>query len=432
MTDINTARFDVLTRQNLIPELPRLFQEKTPLLELIGEGKPDTISQAGIEFLMNVLPAGPSSYTPESGTWPSAKPLLDVKGRVRHARLQRTMSFSGDTWIQLNKLGDKELVESLSGRTGRDMSTAKKQQNQYMYGTGNGEVARVGTAGTLPATVTSPVYMAKTTAEGSTFGAFKIIEGGIYNFYTSAGVLRAGGGATNCTATLVTLGTANTVTFDQLPNTAGTPDIVAGDIIVAVGDYLYAPYGLDYFFKTTGITQNLSTDTFRNIRPTIIQAGGGYISAPMLSRLKHDMDYRVDDDAMNNMLTLSAGSQHYGYELNGHPLRRAAMGDRVYDGSYSSVEFEGGKWYKDPDAPRDTVYRWTKGDIERAEMYAYNVFELQGNTVHLRWGGSGGVGQHVFAVNMYFLWIGQNFCRRPNRLSALRGLSIDGLPMGFN
>lgn len=432
MADVNTARVDVLVRQNLIPELPRLFQEKTPLLELIGEGKADLITQAGIEFLMNVLPAGPSTYTPEAGLWPTPLPLTDIKGRVRYTRLQRTIGFTGDEWIHFNKLSDKEIVENLSGRTARDMSSAKKQQNQHSYGIGNGEVARVGTGGSLPSTVTSPVYMAKTTAEGSTFGAFKIIEGASYQFYTSAGVQRTDGGVTVSKAVTVTLGTANTVVFDTLPNTSGTPTLTATDIIVAVGDYNYAPYGLDYFFKTTGITQNLSTDTFRNIRPTIIQAAGNYISAPLLSRLKHDMDYRVDDDAMANLITLSAGSQHYGYELNGHPLRRAAMNDRTYDGSFTSVEFEGGKWFKDPDAPRDTVYRWTKGDIERAELYAYSVFELQGNTVHLRWGGSGGVGQHVFAVNMYFLWIGQNFCRRPNRLSALRGLSLDGLPMGFN
>jgi hypothetical protein len=53
----------------------------------------------------------------------------------------------------------------------------------------------------------------------------------------------------------------------------------------------------------------------------------------------------------------------------------------------------------------------------------------------LRWGGDGttsGNGQHVFALNMYLLWIGQFYCRVPNKLSVLRGLSLDGLPMGFN
>lgn len=436
MTDIDTRRIDVLMRQNLVSELPRLFQEKTPLLEMIMEGKAETMTTKGIEFVMNVLPAGPSRYGGEAAAFPNPLPRTDVKGRSRYFTLQRTIGLTGHDLIHMTKLSDAECIEDLSTRIGTDMSTAKKGMNQMGYGDGTGEVAKVGTNGPAPGTVTSAVYMSTTVADGNTFGAFKFVEGTAYNFYTAPGVLRADGGVTDCVAQTVTLGTANTVTFDNLPNTAGTPTVAATDIVVAAGDWRFAPNGLDYHFVSSGVRQNLSLDTFRNIRATIIQAGGAYITAPVMSKLKHEMYYRVDDDAMKNLITLSAPSQHYLYEMNGHPIRRAAMSDRKYDGGYEEVEYDGGKWGMDPDCPRADVYRWTKGDIERGELFAYNYWEIGGNNMFPRWGGTGsygaGTGQHMFAVNMYFLAILQFFCRKPNRLSVIRGLSMNGAPVGNN
>lgn len=434
--DINTARTDNLMRQHLLGNITKAFQERLTLFNLIFEGSAETITSAGIEFVMNVLSAGPGRFGPEQVAFPNPVPLTDVKALMKYCTYYRTVAFSGHEYDQMKNLSDSEILEKLIQRIDRDMKSAKKQMNQYGYGDTSGEVGRVITGSGLPAAVTSPVYLSQTTANGNTYGNYKFIPGAYYQFYTAAGVQRTDGSVTRSKCvTSVKSNTASYVTFDNLPNTAGTPTLANGDIIVAAGDKGYALAGLDYFFATSGQKQNLSLDQYDALRATSINTGGASINAILLSKLSHIQDYRVEEEVSNNAIILAAPSQVYGYMLNGHPLRRATMADRSYDGSFTQAEYDGNIWTKCPDCPRDTVYRWMPGDIERAEWRPYDYFSLNGQTEHLAWGGAGdttGDGAHVFRILMYFIWVGQFFCRNPNNLSVLRGLSMTGLPNGFD
>lgn len=431
--DINTARTDVLYRRKLLDKVTKAFQEMLVLFDMISKGTPELIGQNGIEFVMNVDPAGPGVFTGEAAAFPDPNPLKDVKGLVKYATYQRTVSFTGHELKNMEKMSDGEVLEKYAGRVDRDIRTGKKEMNQMAYGDSTAEVGRVIAGSGLPATVTSPVYLAQTVSDGNTFGSYKFVVGSYYQFFTSAGVQRTDGSVTSskCTA-VVKSPTLSYVTFDNLPNSSGTPTLVAGDRIVPKGSYGKAPYGLDYFFTISGVRQNLSLDLYPNLRATILQASNANVSAIMLSKLKHALSYRVEGEVNANAKILSSPAQSLAYESNGHPLRRAAMSDRTYDGSYSRIEFEGNVWTIDPDCPRDAVYRWVEGDIERAELMPYGNWELNGILQHPAWAGTSSDGTHAFRVLMYFMWIGQFFCRQPNNLSALRGLFMSNFPIGLD
>lgn len=432
--DINTGRTDVLYRQRLLDKITKTFQEMLVLFDLIGQGTPEVIGQLGLEFVMNVEPAGPGVFTNEQAAFPDPNPLKDVRGSVKYATYQRTISWSGQEWVNMQKLSDGQVLEKYGARVNRDILTGKKEMNQMLYGTHTGEVGRVIAGSGLPATVTSPVYLAQSVSDGNTFGSFKFQSiGSYYQFFTSAGVQRTDGGVTSSKLTgIIHSPTASYLTFDNLPNSTGTPTLAAGDIIVPAGTYGKAPYGLDYHFSTSGVRQNLSLDLYRNLRATILQASNANLSAVLLSKLKHALSFRVEGEVSDNAIILTSPTQSFAYELNGHPLRRAAMSDRIYDGSFSKVEYEGKVWTICPDCPRDAVYRWVKGDIERAELHPYGNWEVNGQLQFPAWAGTSQAGTHAFRVLMYFIWMGQTFCRQPNNLSALRGLFMTDLPIGLD
>lgn len=429
--DIQTNRLDVLVKRDFAGIINRLFQESTVLTDELESVPAEGIDTKGIEFLMNVEAAGPNAYTPEGGVFPDPKPLDDVRGRVRHARLQRTITYSGDSWIHFTKLSDSQIIEKMSGRVERDTKTSRKDHEQMLFGDGTGEVARV--IAPIPGGATNAtVTFAQSVANGNTFGSYKIRKGARYQFYTAAGVARAGAGVTSSKVVSVNkkLGTA---VFDSLPNTAGTPDIIAGDRLIPVGSYTFVPYGLDYFFATTGVRQNLSLDVYDTLRATIIDAGGQFIGPAILTRLKYAMSYRVDWDQLNNLSLLWSPAQEYGYNLQGQTLKRAANSDSTYKGGYKDTQFEDQMAKIAVDAPRDTVYRMPKGTIKRAELYPYGPLDIEGlPSVHLAWAGNStdGSGTHAFRLLMYMFWAGNNYCPTPNVLAAIRGLSLDGLPLG--
>jgi hypothetical protein len=426
--EIQTNRLDVLIRTQIRSDgkINKLFQERTTLLDLINQETPEMIDERGYEFTMNVEPAGPNTYTPEGADFPDSSPLLDVKGRVRYARLQRTLQMTLDTYLHFTKLSDQEIMEKLAGRIDRDMATAKKDHNQMNYGDGSGEVARVIApipAGAANATVT----FSKTVAGGNTFGAFKIRKNAFYEFRDSTGTQIVGGANVIKSKCLSVDKKAGTAVFDAIPNTGGVVAIAATHRLIPYGTYTYAPYGLDYFFATAGFRQNLSLDNYDALRANIIQAGNQYLSAPILTKLKNAMAYRVEKDQIENLNILYSYAQDHAMNMQGQSIRRATMSDRTYDGSYKDVEFEGQKPTVCPDAPRDKVYRWAKGTISRAELYPFDILEIEGKTVHLAWNNGAA---HKGILLMYFFWAGQNFCTNPNTLAGLAGLNLSGLPVG--
>lgn len=426
--EIFTNRLDVIVKKNFKSDgkINKLFQERTTLLDLINEEPPETITTLGAEFTMNVEPAGPNTYTLEGADFPSATPLLDVKGRIRYARLQRTLSMSLDTYLHWTTLSDQEIMEKLAGRIDRDMATAKKDHNQINYGDSSGEVARV--IAPLPAGANNQIVtFSQTVAGGNTFGSFKIRKNALYEWRDSAGAQ-----VTGVAAVLVSKCTAvdkknHTATFDVIPNTGGVGVLAATNRLVPSGTYINCPYGLDYFFAVTGYRQNLNLDTYDAIRANILQAANQYLSNPILTKLKNAMSYRVEIEELNDLIMLYSPAQDHALNMQGQSIRRATMSDRTYDGSYKDVEHEGVKPMVCPDVPRDAVFRWKKGDLKRVENFAYDILEIEGKTVHMK-PTSGG--SYAAILQMFFFWMGQNYCPKPNVLAGIRGLSLSGLPVG--
>lgn len=426
--EILTNRLDVLVKKNFKSDgkINKLFQERTTLLDLINEEPPETITTLGCEFTMNVEPAGPNSYVLEGADFPTPNPLLDVKGRMRYANLERSLTMSLQSYLHFSKLSDQEILEKLAGRIDRDMATAKKDHNQINYGDGSGEVARV--IAPLPTGATSQVVtFAQTVAGGNTFGSFKIRKGARYEWRDSTGAQVVG--VANVTVSVCTAVDVknHTATFDTIPNTSGTGVLAATNRLVVSGSYINCPAGLDYFFAVTGFRQNLNLDTYQNIRANILQAANQYLSNPILTKLKNAMSYRVELEELNDLIMLYSPAQDHALNMQGQSIRRATMQDRTYDGSYKDVEHEGVKPMVCPDVPRDAVFRWKKGDLKRVEMYAYDILEIEGKTVHLQPTSSGG---YAAKLQMFFFWMGQNYCPKPNVLAAIRGLSLSGLPVG--
>lgn len=426
--DIQTNRLDVLLKQNIAPDITKVFQQDVVLYDLIPTGTPDVIHNKGAEFVMYTDPETPPGWRGEGAAWPQGEPLTDLKGRVRYVRLMSTLSMTLDTYLHLTKLSDQEIIDDLSGRIQRHIDTDKIGVSYMFYGKGDGEVARVKTT---PGGFTNfAVEFAESVADGNTFGVFKVFKNATYNWYSTAGVQRTTGTSSSKVTARNPGAIPPTATFDSIPT-----DVVATDRLFYNGDFNFAPYGLDYFFQTSGSVQNLSLDSNVSLRATKVAAAGADINAAIISRMLYEGRYRIEGDVnMSGRIMLSAPSQRFGYELNGHPIRRAAMSDRVYDGGYDKVEYAGGDWTIDPWAPRDKIYTWTRGRIQRIDLYEYQQFDLEGIKEFLAWAGAStaGIGTHAGRVLLYFLWYGQNFCRWPNDLMYIEDLSLDGLPVGKN
>lgn len=88
----------------------------------------------------------------------------------------------------------------------------------------------------------------------------------------------------------------------------------------------------------------------------------------------------------------------------------------VFDWGFDSLEYNGMPWnFDDTDAPRDAVWIWVKGDIQKFVVKDLGVEDRNGKT--LRW---------VSGYDMWCTWYRAYFnvaCRHPNWHVRIEDLS---------
>lgn len=431
--EVFTNRLHVLLKQSISPILMKQFQETCKFLELVTAGTPQTITPLGFEFDFNVVAGGHNKYGDEGDYWNEHLPPIDIKARVKYARMLRAVSMSYDTYCMLKNLPSDKIIEDYGGRLMRDMKTALKDHEQHLWGDGSGEVARVGTTPAAGTFTNVTVTFASTVAGGNTFGVYKVRVGAYYNFFTSAGVQRTNGSVTRSKCLSVNL-SAGTAVFDVIPNDATDPTVVATDRLIPDGSFGRVPYGMAYFHLTTGEVQNLMVDTYPQIRPTAINAGNRILTGPILTKLKFAASYRFDDQSYEQIKYLYSPAQAYQLNLVGQSLRTAVMNDRTYDPGYTKLQFEQRDFMEFPDIQRDRVYAFAPGMIKQVEWHPYGPVEAADeNGVGLpaiKWRNTAsGLGTAAI-LDTHMYWGGNFYCDDPHSLQYIYGLDYSNAPVG--
>lgn len=192
---------------------------------------------------------------------------------------------------------------------------------------------------------------------------------------------------------VITVPGTTTVTTDVLP--AGTDD---DDLIVHTGGYNKAFRGLAYLVSNgTDILQLLSRADFIELRSPVTDLAGAPLGPAAFSITKAKLQFRAgkDQGAKNLLAFLTFGQYEY-LRRQGYNLRRFMDDDKVTGvaGTYTDGDTT---FAPIVNMDEDRVYLLDMSDIQRYVEMDFGIYDLDGQTLRMKMGGTPGVGSDNYA-----------------------------------
>jgi hypothetical protein len=414
--DQTEARIIMLEIVN--PDIAKLFDQSKNLWNILSKADVSDTNTRGVRLVASVRPNPGMKWKGESDRMAVGGTSRRIEMNVTFADFNMAGRITGTA---IDTTDRHALAKSLSSRMAEDIETALSEWNQASYEDGSG-VKAVVTSGGGTATITF----------AAPFGARRVLNEGRYDFYSPAGVLRAGGPYT-VTSTGVDVSTSQ-VTFSGTVNAA----VVAGDYLTYEGSYGKSITGLRKIINNdTGTFQNKSRATEPLLRAVVDDAAGAALSVAAMSALKHKVMYKASNGvnrAQNDFTMISAPAQHEAYLELGFPLIAYNDGGgagKNLDLGFGTASFEGMPWVLDNVAPDDEIFFLRRNTIKRFELKKLGVLDRGGNTLHLVPGfDSTGVGAHYEEYVYYINAKGELGSTQPNANARLKNLSTTDLPHG--
>lgn len=418
MATFSGADIESVLKDHVNPVLGEQFEQERMLYNLIGEaGEPVNARGTRISSRVNQNPS--FSWFSESGAFPTPGKEEYIEMKVFATRCAVGFEFSGDFLDQIDT--EENLVRGLSQVLTNYTDTAKKKINQALYGDGTGSLGVV-----LTNDSATQATFATSVAGGSLFGARKIDPNGIYQFYSSAGVVHSQSGAV-LTSTLASKTESTAVSvFDAVPS-----DVVATDVIVANGSYNKAVIGLaKHVDNGTGAYQAQSRSLYPKLKADVLDAASAAITVAMLNKMKYRIRYRVAGTEAMNVTLISAPTQYDLFTRLGHNLIRFtdAPNQGVFKGDFEVAKHGNSDWIQDVDCDEDRIYGVDLSSFKRYVMGGgFGAFRKDGQDLKMYF--SNGTGS-----DKYTGWLGVKFnlaCHKPNANFVIKSLATSDGALGY-
>jgi hypothetical protein len=401
------------------PDISKLFDESKNLWNLLQQGETSQVNYRGVRLVASVAPNAGMKWKGE--TDPMA--IGGVSRRIEMNVKYRDFSMAGDiTGHAIDNTNANTIAKGLSQRIQEDIETAMAEFNYACYEDGSGVKGVVDTAvGAVTTGTGGSVYLS------APFGARRVQNEGRYMFYPS--------GSTTPRSTTPSIASAvdvaaSKVTFDQVP--AGT---VNTDVLAFEGSKDLAISGLKKIINNdTGTFQNVSRNTYPNLKATVEDALGAALSVSIMDKLRHRTMYKANGGAnrqTNDFTLISSPAQHQAYLNLGYELRRFEGADATLDLGYKAVSYNGMSWVLDTACPDDSIFFLRRSTLIKFELRKLGIIDEDGKTLHLIPAfDSSGVGSHIEKYRYYIGARCEIGCKEPNANALLKNLSTTDLPHG--
>lgn len=419
MGDFNVAEAEVIMLEIVDSEIAKVFEEEAILWNLIDKGESKYTNSRGVRLVTHVEPNPGMSWYQEGGALPVGGTSRKVDMRVFYTRFAISGTLTGDA---IDTTSHDSMLEGLSSRIKEDTTTGIKEFSQQLYEDGKG----------IKATISAVTTGAAGTATAGTdaYGSRRILKGGLYNFYSSAGVQRTAGVSTS-TVTANNIGTG-VITFDSVPTDASA----SSDVIVYAGSYNKAIHGLPYHVNDdTGLYQGQSRATYPKLKAVVIDASSADLSVSLLDKLEMRTLYRTGASvSTDDFLMISSPTQVHAYKSLGYNLKRFMANDK-FDGGYKTVEHNGHAWLMDIDCSDKDIYFLRTKTWAKYQVRPFGLLREDGKVLHMIPNvTSTSSNANTSFAERYTYYIGGKCdigCKMPQMNARLKNLSTTNLATGI-
>jgi hypothetical protein len=471
---LNNAELAVVLKEVIDPEIIDQVERTPTLYKLIPKGGQSMnarggsdVSKDGIYMYAKVEPNPSIAWFGEGGKYPVGAASKRVKFSAGYSRVAITSRLTRDVLEGADK---SAIINVVTEEITDDTKSILKEISQQLYGDGSGKKAVVAASGH---TLASGILKVEPYTTGLLVrGKYDVISGSAADRDPDAGTVSiAVGGVVGTyevgskTNSTVTLGSftknADTQAFgtfsaadlsDTNGDTAASPDVVAGDMLVLSGSYGKCITGLDYHINSgTGAYQGLpgagraDYPTFRAYTYDMNAAG---LTVASLYKVIFQARYARRNDILDgDYVILSAPTQTHAYALLGDvssalyaaaaPNNRTGLNAMPNNGSldygFRSFKFAGINWIEDIDCPPDVLYviNFSKFKIHEFKPLS-KVFEGNG-FMPVPGFSEGGAGSYTDNVLYTMTWKGQLVTKDPQMAGIkMYDLKTEGLALPTN
>ena len=421
-------------------EVASFVNRSCKFLKALGDGDAQETNSRGAWFAAEVEPNPSNRAFGEGGAYAFFNTAQDVRMRVFFRRHSRGRGFTRDELSTMKSQASMGSNKKFSQVVKAETQDLCVEANRQLWGDGSGLIAVASAAG--GAIVTGANGTVNFGGTNSQLGSYDILRRGRYNFVSTAGVLRNGGG--NAIAVVASKNPATQiVTFDQVPT-----DVVGGDGLYYEDSFMQGLHGVLYHVNNdTGLYQGTSRALYPYLRSPIQDAAVGGVPQPLSIALMDNLRaqslyvYGEDDDATADPMRwqwwmsptqeiaylrlvdpfqrvikdATAGTLDLGYKINGKGAKHAAQPfnvDRHHpDNRIDGLVLSTFKKFYAPDGK--------PGFIEDANgNYLRDVPGFS----------AAGVGTWLDLTGFYMGWRMDVGCLDPHANGAIINLSTAGLP----
>lgn len=175
-----------------------------------------------------------------------------------------------------------------------------------------------------------------------------------------------------------------TITVDT---SVGATTIADNSVICKKGVLDNAPSDYKELFGATAIVdtttyntniQGQSKSTYPTLQATVIDAAGASITNALLQQCETSVEDACEMDIIE---TWSDREQRDNYIELLTPLKRFVNDDAMDSGKRKDVEHNGNPWKVDKDSPAKTIFKFTKGYIQKFVLKEPDIVDRDGSTI---------------------------------------------------
>lgn len=368
VSSLSLEAIQFLVREYIVPGVNKLYEQTTPFIKRLKKGKTLETNSRGAR-IMNLVRANPSIQWTDynGGLFPAAGSPEYFDMRVYWTAL---CISSGFTYASLLLKDANAVTDYIEGQLKQDMETIMKELEQACWEDNLGIKAIVSGISGTNITMAAP------------FGATRLLDGGLYNFYGPDGTARTGGAVTDAKLTS-SVGPTGVATFVSVPN-----NIQIGDYVTWKGSYGRAIHGIPYHVSAgSGFYQGQPRALYRKqLTATEYDLAGKMLSVSAIDQAITQNRYKMGTDLKKKSFEIwSAPSEAFRYNSIGYSFLRSVVGGtKSFNGTYPEAPKHGVcDWNEAVDIPDDRVYGLTMDSLNIFELEKLGVIDPDSQTMRL-------------------------------------------------
>lgn len=324
-----------------------IFQQTSQLANMMTKGRGTPVGARGYELATEEDGNYSVGFPVEGGNLPPGNSVQTIRPVVYTKRMMLACQLTGASMQELGKNHESEMYTenwvdlNLSGT----LEAAKKLENIYSYGSGNGRLGTVSTG----ASSTTQTF----TGSGAGYDWTRYLRKNMSIQFVdpATGLYR--------NATPVTI-TNSIGPFATTITTSASVSTTTGDYAVAAGSWNQAPNGLakivDDGTQSSVYFQNINRTDHPKYSAQVLSAQSTSLSLSIMRRMLGYRMMQARGENKGKFQIWSNESQWSVIASLGWPMKRYEGSNYAAKFGFKSIEFEGNPWTTEVDAPLDKVW----------------------------------------------------------------------------